>query len=193
MHPWMLPLTERRIFWRWAIAGRPVPPPPLVKQRIVRQHQRPGVRLFIETGTQAGEMLAALAPCFSRLVSIELHPDLAAAARLRFRADPRVEILEGDSAAIFPRVIAEVREPALCWLDAHFTGGPSAGEGHQAPILAEIAAILDSPVSGHTVLIDDARCFTGSGGFPTIDDVRRLCAKRGGTFEVADDIIRWYP
>jgi hypothetical protein len=54
MQPWMLPLTERRIYWRWALAGRPVPPPPIVKQRIVRQHQRPGVRTFIETGTHTG-------------------------------------------------------------------------------------------------------------------------------------------
>lgn len=192
IQPWMLPLTERRIYWQWAIAGRPIPAPPLVKQRIVRRHQRPGIHLFVETGTQTGEMLAALAPRFSRLISIELHPGLAAAARRRFDADPRVEILEGDSATVFRRVMAEVREPALCWLDAHFTAGPSAGAGRPAPVLAEIEAVLESPVAGHILLIDDARLFTGRGGFPTMEDVRRLCAKRGGTFEIADDIIRWH-
>jgi hypothetical protein len=59
-------------------------------------------------------------------------------------------------------------------------------------VLAEIQAVLNSPVRGHVVLIDDARCFTGTGEFPIVDKVRRLCATRGGTFQVADDIIRWH-
>lgn len=192
MQPWMLPLTERRIYWQWALKGRQVPPPPLVKQRIVRAHQRPQTRTFIETGTFTGEMIAALLPAFDRLISIELQPELARAARRRFASCPTVQILEGDSAVLFRRVLADLREPALCWLDAHHTGGISAGSGRDAPVMAEIDALLAHPVRGHVVLIDDARCFTGREGFPTLDAVRARCAIRGGIFEVADDIIRWH-
>jgi hypothetical protein len=191
MQPWMLPITERRIHWQWVLAGRPVPPPPLIKQQIVKDHQRAGMRIFIETGTSTGEMVAALLARFDRLVSIELHPALAAAARRRFARHPQVEILEGDSATHFRRVLSELAEPALCWLDAHFTAGTAAGEGCEAPVMSEIEAVLAHPVRGHIVLIDDARCFTGRGGFPTLEAVRERCAARGA-FEVADDIIRWY-
>jgi hypothetical protein len=192
VQPWMLPLTERRIYSLWALRGRCVPAPPIVKQRIVRRCQPAGIRTFVETGTHTGEMVAALLPRFDRLVSIELHPALAAAARRRFATHDKVEILEGDSATLFRRVLSGITVPALCWLDAHFTGGTSGGAGREAPILSEIEAVLEHPVHGHVVLVDDARCFTGRDGFPTLQAVRQRCAVRGGRFEVADDIIRWY-
>lgn len=192
MQPWMLPLTERRIYVKWALAGRPVPPPPLVKQRIVRSYRRAGMRTFIETGTHTGEMVAAMLPYFDRLVSIELHPGLAEAARRRFGAEKKVAIMEGDSARLFKRALEEATSPALCWLDAHHTGGTSAGEGRDAPVISEIEAVLAHPLRGHIVLIDDARCFAGRDGFPSLQAVRERCAERGGTFDVADDIIRWH-
>lgn len=192
MHPWLLPITERRIYLQWVLAGRPLPAPPLVKQRIVKSYQRPEMRTFIETGTYTGEMIAALLDRFEHVVSIELHPQLVADARRRFAAHPHVEILDGDSGSLFARALADVKEPALCWLDAHFTGGTAAGEGQDVPVLREIQAVIDHPVRGHVVLIDDARYFTGHDGYPTIETVRKRCAIRGGDFAVADDIIRWH-
>jgi hypothetical protein len=193
MHPLIRPLTERRIYRRWVAAGQPVPPPPIVKQRIVKMHQRPGTTTFIETGTYTGEMVAAVLNRFSAIITIELSPALAEAARQRFAKNGRVHVLEGNSAVLLRQVLSGLRAPALFWLDAHYTCQLSAGAGERAPIAEEIDAIAAHPVRGHVVLIDDARCFTGLEGFPTLDEVRSRCTAGGGAFDVAADIIRWCP
>ncbi|MEJ0067709.1 MAG: hypothetical protein WDO24_02070 [Pseudomonadota bacterium] len=46
----------------------------------------------------------------------------------------------------------------MFWLDAHWSGGPSAGEVEECPLLDEIA-IVASGLDRHCVLIDDARLF----------------------------------
>lgn len=186
------PLTAWRVERKWAAAGRPLPPPPILKQALVRRLQREsGLRLFIETGTFTGEMLWAVRRDFSRLVSIELDPALASAARARLSRHPHVTILQGDTVDLLPGVLSGRAEPALFWLDAHYTGGVSAGAGQLAPILEEIAIINAARRPGDIVLIDDARCFNGEQGFPKLEQIRRLCASLGGRFEVVDDVIRW--
>jgi hypothetical protein len=194
MHPLMRPLTERRVFRKWVRAGRPIPAPPIVKQRILKQALRDHrLHTLVETGTYTGETVAALAPCVRRLVSIELDPDLHAAARVRLAALAHVELLHGDSGALLPRVLAGIQTPSLFWLDGHYTGPQFARAGVDSPILAEVAALLEHPVEGHVVFIDDAREFTGAAGYPTLEGLRALIQARqpGAVVDVADDIIRW--
>src|SRR6188472_793517 len=91
-HPLIRPFSERRIHLQWQLQGRPIPPPPLVKQAIVKAYLRrfrPAV--VIETGTFAGEMTAALRGHVSRIISIELDPGWHARARERFRGAPEIE------------------------------------------------------------------------------------------------------
>jgi hypothetical protein len=194
MHRLLRPWTERRIFRKWVRAGRPVPAPPIVKQRILKQALRDHrLDTLIETGTYTGETVAALAPCVRRLVSIELDPALYAAARARLAGLPHVELLHGDSGALLPLVLAGLQRPALFWLDGHYTGPDTARTEVDSPILAEVAALIEHPVDGHVVFIDDAREFTGAGGYPTIEGLRAMIQARrpGAVVAVADDIIRW--
>ncbi|MDR1514735.1 MAG: hypothetical protein LBS45_03495 [Synergistaceae bacterium] len=51
--------------------------------------------------------------------------------------------------------------PMLFWLDAHWSGGDTAGENIQCPLLEELKIILDSN-SSHFILIDDARLILAS-------------------------------
>jgi hypothetical protein len=193
MWPGVRRWTERRVERKWEAAGRPAPAPPVLKQRLVRRlgtQYRLGT--LVETGTFTGEMVAAALPAFRRIVTIEVDPRLAAAARERFAAHDHVEVIEGDSARAFPRVMAELQEPALCWLDAHYTVEGTAGQG-SVPLMSELAAVAGSPVRSHVVLIDDARCFTGRDGFPRLEEIRAFCQAHGGRFDIVDDIIRWYP
>ena len=154
---------------------------------------QPG-RRFIETGTSEGETVAALAPRFRRAISIELHPTLAALARHRFRRWENVEILEGDSEELLPELLASVDEPALFWLDGHATTFGARGP-RVTPIRGELEAILAHPVTGHVVLIDDARLFAAGGGYPSLEEVRALVGSRRPEWgvTVADDVIRILP
>ncbi|HXG56648.1 MAG TPA: hypothetical protein VNJ03_14825 [Vicinamibacterales bacterium] len=190
----MRPFTEWRVYSRWRMSGRPIPAPPIVKQRIVKHEpRRYGLTTVVETGTFTGDMIAALLPLAQRLISIELDDRLFDAARRRFAAHPQVEILHGDSATRLPPVVATLTQPALFWLDGHYAGGGTARTQVASPILQEIDTLLAHPVPGHHVLIDDARQFVGDDGYPTVEALEALIRTRqpAAHFEVRDDIIRW--
>ena len=194
MHPVLRPSTEWRVHRKWTRAGRPVPAPPIVKQRVVKRALRThALDTVIETGTFTGEMVAALVGCARRIVSIELDDALYEAAVRRFAHAPGVELLHGDSARLLAPLVKELSRPALFWLDGHYTGPGSARTDVASPIVREIETILAHPMPGHVVLIDDAREFTGQDGYPTInalrDMVRRVQPR--AEFVVEDDIIRW--
>ena len=196
MHPLLRSMTERRIVRKWQRAGRPIPPPPPVKHSVVKEYQsRFGPRVFIETGTFAGGMIDAVRSRFDRVVSIELDPGWHGRAVERFRADPGITLLQGDSGVRLQEVLDALTEPALFWLDAHYSGPVTARGALDSPIVRELDAIRAHGVRGHVVLIDDMRDFQGRDGYPTVDEV--LGWIRGvdpvSVVEVRDDILRWHP
>jgi len=196
LHPWMRPFTERRVLRAWDRAGRPIPPTPLIKQIIIKDYQRRfGVRVFVETGTFAGEMIDAVLGRFDRIYSIELDERWHTRAVERFRARPEVTLLHGDSGARLPEVLLHVREPALFWLDAHYSGPVTARGPLDSPIVDERDAIAAHPVNGHVVLIDDMRDFNGTSGYPEraalVEDLRRKHPL--DVVEIRDDVLRWHP
>lgn len=195
MHPAVRPLTEQRINLQWRLAGRPIPPPPFVKQAIVKDYQRRfDLRVFVETGTFAGDMIDALKQRFQRIVSIELDPGWHARAVERFRSDTHVSLLQGDSGVRLKEVLASLTEPALFWLDAHYSGPITARGVVDSPIAQELAALRAHPVKGHVVLIDDMRDFTGRDGYPTVDELVAWIRDGDPTaiVEVKDDVLRWH-
>lgn len=195
MHPAVRPLTEQRINLQWRLAGRPVPPPPFVKQAIVKDYQRRfGLRVFVETGTFAGDMIDAVKQRFQRVMSIELDPGWHARAVARFRSDTHVSLLQGDSGVRLKEVLASLTDPALFWLDAHYSGPITARGVVDSPIAQELAALRAHPVKGHVVLIDDMRDFTGRDGYPTVDELVTWIREGDPTasVEVKDDILRWH-
>lgn len=171
--------------------GRPVPCPPHRKRSAVASElRRHRLSVFVETGTYRGDTVAHLAGLVERAISIELDPTLADLARKRFRSRPHVEIRTGDSAIELPGVVASLDQPALFWLDGHFSGGPTADSG-SSPILDEIEAIMQSPLQ-HVILVDDIRLFDGSDGYPDLGTLRSAVAdlRPDWVFVVDEDIAR---
>lgn len=187
---------ERRKVGAWERQGRPPPPPHLVKRRIVVQYgRRYHVRILIETGTYQGDMVHGCRKQFKRIVSIELDHRLYQDACRRFASDRHIEIHQGDSAKLLPKVIEGVSEPCLFWLDGHYSAGITARGDRNTPIMDELSAICEHPIDGHVILIDDARCFTGGEDYPTVDEVRDFVSSRKSDYEFALDldIIRFAP
>jgi hypothetical protein len=180
--------------WRaWRASGSPLPPPPEVKQRTIREYARRfALTDLVETGTYAGRTVEACSGMFRRITSIELDPALFAAARARFARHRHIRILQGDSAEVLPRVLAEIAAPTLFWLDGHYSGGITARATLETPIRAELDSILSHAVDGHVVLIDDARCFDGRNDYPTIDELADVVRRADPAyrFEVRDDVVR---
>jgi hypothetical protein len=188
-----------RQYRQWDRAGRPGRPaktPYLVKLTAIRHYaRRHGARVMVETGTFRGNMIVAQRNHFDRIYSIELDPQLHAEARRRLRKLPHVTLLQGDSGVELAKVLAELQQPALFWLDAHWSGGVTARGEVDTPISGELAMVLAHPVRGHVVLIDDAHEFVGENGYPTYEGLARevQSLRPDLLVELRDNVIRITP
>ena len=185
-------LRDNSTYKDWQRAGRPVPPPHVVKQLVIREYQaRYSIGTLVETGTFLGEMVIAQRDNFGKIISIELSQALYQNAVRMFHSYPHIQILQGDSGEVLEAVVPALAERALFWLDGHYSGGVTARGKRQCPILQELEAIFRGN-SDHVLLIDDARCFTGAGDYPTVQELSDFVKARNAnyTVEVEDDIIR---
>ena len=165
-------------------------------QLILRWAALHGGRIFVETGTWYGKTISNVASSFTKCYSIELDYVLYEAARERFKEMPWVQMVHGDSALAIHRVLEEIDGPTVFWLDAHYCGFDTAvGKGKRhTPILEELGSIFSHRVTNHLVLVDDARCFVGIGGYPTIRRLARFIRENGHGYEmrISDDVIVIY-
>ncbi|MGZ8842134.1 MAG: glycosyltransferase [Pyrinomonadaceae bacterium] len=186
-------LRDAFTYARWIQAGKPSPPPHVVKQRALKQYARQyGLKVLVETGTYYGHMVAAMKPHFDRIYSIELGRELFDLARQKFAKDSHISILHGDSGEVLRELLADINEPCLFWLDAHYSVGVTACGDKQSPILAELAAILSHPVPGHVVLVDDVREFGVKDEWPSLVELGEFVASYDESLNltVHDDILR---
>ena len=123
------------------------------------------------------------------------HRCFYAAAAKKFAGRDDVKLLHGDSGEMIGKVLASLKTPALFWLDAHYSGDGTAHGPLETPIIAEMKQVLDHPVRGHVVLIDDARFFDGTEDYPTLQQVEQLVSTFSSKcrFEVLHDVIRVTP
>lgn len=181
---------------RWETEGRPLPPPHVIKQEAIRYYrQKSGYDILVETGTYKGDMVFAQRDFFKKIYSIELSDMLFEKAKKRFRNNPSVVLLQGNSGEVIAKVMGELKEPAILWLDGHYSGGITATTEKYSPINEELQIIAAHNNLQHIILIDDARNFGGEMGYPTIKEVKDMTEKSfpGYHFSVDEDIIRLVP
>jgi hypothetical protein len=159
--------------------------------------------LFVETGTFRGDTLENLKSEFKELFSIELSQELYSQALARFRDEPNIRLIQGDSAEALAKIVDDVNgRSTLFWLDAHWcVAAGTAGETSQCPLLDELKAIgglNDESV----VLIDDARLFMAPPAaphevsqWPTFNQILQQLRAMAPTHEimVVNDVIALFP
>jgi hypothetical protein len=166
--------------------------PHAVKQLTVKEYAaRYRLDTFVETGTYLGDMIWGVRRTFREIHSIELEPSLYQRAVKRFRGERHVHLYQGDSAELLGDIVARLTGPALFWLDGHYSGGITAKGQLQTPIKTELSYVF-ADKRPHVVLIDDASDFTGTGDYPSIDELNSLVrAIRPGLYlTTADNIVR---
>lgn len=125
--------------------------------------------VFIETGSGSGDgVLYAIQAGFAKIYSIELSDMAYAYCCRKFAqeiASGRVTLIHGDSLIELPKLLKTIDQQATFWLDAQ-GGYPSTVSGKKiCPIIEELVAIIDHPVKGHTILIDDRRQLGAKSGW----------------------------
>jgi hypothetical protein len=184
---------DRRALRTWEKEGRPVPPPHIIKEKVIKEYASEfRVRVMIETGTYLGDMVYAMRDRFDKLISFELDPTLHRDAKNRFAKYEHISIVQGDSGKLLGDYLASIAQPCLFWLDGHYSGGVTARASLDTPIMSELEYILAHRTDGHVILVDDARCFTGENDYPTISELEALVSQKKPDwhFSVETDIIR---
>jgi hypothetical protein len=149
-----------------------------------------GQSMAIETGTYLGDSAEVLASFFPNVITIERDEKLAKNASNRFLGKENIKVLLGSSRELLRNAIPELSTPVLFWLDAHYSGGVTAGEDDPCPLLEELSAIASCRDAVNSiVLIDDARALTGSDGWPTIDEVCKQFELGSWCVAAIDDVL----
>jgi hypothetical protein len=165
-----------------------------IKQQAIKYYkQKYNHKIFIETGTFQGDMVEAQMENFEQLFSIELSEELWRYSAGRFSHSSKIKILHGDSGTVLNQITKDLEQPAIFWLDGHYSEGITARGETECPIFGEIDAIFRFKRLKHVILVDDARCFTGVGDWPTVEEVTNYVRKYDPAYqvEVLSDIIRY--
>jgi hypothetical protein len=116
------------------------------------------VGCFLETGTHRGATAAWAAQHFRQVVTIEASEELHSEAVTSHGHLGNVRFVHGDTRDVLPGEVDKIDGPAIVWLDSHWSGGETYGEGDECPVLFEIETLRTSRHE-HYLFIDDARCF----------------------------------
>lgn len=160
------------------------------------------LKYFVETGTFLGDTVDFFKGTFDKIYSIELSEELATKATNRFKGQNNIRILQGDSSDVLISLISRFKEPALFWLDGHYSSEFYIGDEYiktakgklDTPVESELENILSTNLN-HVILIDDARLFKGINDYPSISKVKKIVYyyKNNYKVKVENDIIQIYP
>lgn len=192
-------LERRRRQWvktqleQWHYNGCQLPAPHIVKQITIAYYQkRFSISTLIETGTYMGDMIEAQKKRFKKIYSIELSAYLNEKAKNRFSRDKNIELFLGDSGQVLPTLLKVINEPAIFWLDGHYSKGITAKGIKNCPIWEELNAIFENSKFENVLLIDDARLFIDKGDYPSIEKLTAYIKNKNNKYdvEIKNDIIR---
>ncbi|GAB4513295.1 MAG: hypothetical protein OHK0046_13990 [Anaerolineae bacterium] len=125
---------------------------------ILELKQHFGIKIFIEMGTYHGNTAVWAAEHFDKVITTEMSHSIYQETSQKYHNIANIQFLFGDSRQLLKEIIPQVAEPAIFWLDSHWSGGETYGENDECPLLDELQIINQSPVE-HFILIDDARYF----------------------------------
>lgn len=163
---------------------------PQRKQEIIKEYSE-YADIFIETGSYYGDTVSAVLKRFKKIISIELGEDLFKKVRNRFLGIEHITIIHGDSGKVLKDVLADIHEPVVFWLDAHYSGGVTVRGDKETPIMEELECIFDHSIKDHVILIDDARMYVAGNCEVTRQEIKDYVFKRAPNkdFKIKNDII----
>ncbi len=159
----------------WKMKKNPLMAHMLYKRKIFKKYKRLyNLDTFIETGTAGGGTVLALQKIFKNLYTIELDPTLYHRGKAETRQYDNIKCFEGDSGIVLKQILKDLKEPALFWLDAHYSGDGTARGVSDTPIVQELQSIFWHKIKKHVIVIDDMREFNGTNDYPTLSELKTI-------------------
>ena len=156
--------------------------------------ERMNLDVFIEAGTYHGGSARQASGIFQRVVTIEKSPQLFENAKKLLAVFGNISCYLGCTRDHVVEHIDQSDHP-LFWLDAHWSGGETAGRDDECPLLDELKLILAQGYPSLAILIDDARLFTAPPplphsitAWPRLDQICAVIPNNFGVY-IHDDVI----
>jgi len=119
--------------------------------------QRFSLKNFVETGTLFGGTAMWASKFFESVYTIEASEKLHGDVQEKFADFKNINSICGNTGYHLHKLLPEL-EPSIFFLDAHWSGGETAGVDFECPLLTEISVIMPW-FRKHIILVDDARLF----------------------------------
>jgi hypothetical protein len=154
------------------------------------------VKYFVETGTYQGSTTEWASKYFRTVYTIEKSSTIHRDVKKRIGNLKNVEFILGDSSKALKKITPKLtNDLVVYWLDAHWSGGKTAGKKLECPLLEEIK-IINKGAANSIIAIDDARYFLAPPPqphnykeWPTITDIILELNKKNRYISVWNDVI----
>jgi len=144
----------------------------------------------IETGTYKGETTKVLANFADSVTTIEADLGCYQRSKQTLQKFKNVIVLHGDSGVLIESALPSNQINCMLWLDAHYSGGNTAGALNHCPLMSELQHILPLRKASNTViLIDDSRSLIGKSGWPLLSELIGLLNQGGFSSIIIDDVL----
>lgn len=114
---------------------------------------------FVETGTFYGETILRFVDYFENLFTIELSESLYNRFNQIEYDRTKLKSFLGDSSVVLPKVICELNNNTIFFLDGHYSSGGTARGIKDVPLYEELKSINDLYCFDGLIVIDDLRLF----------------------------------
>ena len=131
------------------------------------------LNILVETGTWTGDGISnALISGYNKVYSCDIDPVMVNNAREKYK-NQNVEILNDNSVIALEKILKDINERCLIYLDAHVMPTGKAefefsnhhlelSEKFQSkicPVIEELSVVSNHHIKNHTLVIDDLHCF----------------------------------
>ena len=113
---------------------------------------------FIETGTHVGGTIFSVEPYFNKLYTIEISEKHYNTAKNKYSGS-KINFILGDSASVFERLLPNISDKCVFFLDGHWSGGDTGRSNKDCPLYEEITHINNLFTNDAIIIIDDFRLF----------------------------------
>ena len=116
-------------------------------------------KYFVETGTYKGDTTLMASKHFQKVYTTEIMEELHNYSKNRAKSEgiTNIEFMLGDSVDLLKKIVPEVKEGAVFFLDAHQSGGDTGNNGKNVPLLEELDIILSHNIGPSVFIVDDLR------------------------------------
>jgi hypothetical protein len=167
-------------FDRWHKAGCPENPPELFKYMRLEEFAKTyNLSTLIETGTYYGAAPYFNKGNFSKIYTIEYDEKLYNQSWELLKFYHNIKMIRGDSTAELPKILSNINEPCLFWLDAN----------HRVTLSLELQTIEKYHIKNNIILIDDLRLFGNHITTISIKDVQKFALNNNYEFHFGHDCM----